>query len=115
MYNLASLLGYVKDGLVSKSPRFQVIDTEHVMDCGTGVEYHLYSDGLKLTHGDEVIMRSDSLKPHELEPLWAIQKMIGTELTTEVIKANRQRLSDLYEFPEPLAPELDDGATDYLG
>lgn len=111
MLNIASVLNFIKQGVIAKDPRFHIIDTEHVLDTVTGVKLHMYSDWFKLTHNDEVIATMRDFDPLSEQPLvWEIKNIITPVEVLEHYKLNykediknrRKKLSDYFENPMPI-------------
>ena len=126
MLNIHSIFKFILIGLQDKAERFVILDDEHVMDSNTGVELHLYDGWFKVTRGEEVIVEMDNLSDDEKSTLWEIK----TEITNPVVmqerkdnymgttKKRREKLSDLFEYPEPImvkSPIVETDTEDYVG
>lgn len=107
MLNIDSILIYIYNGVRSKDPRFVVLDDEHVLCTLTGVEFHLYDNAGKVTHGDNVVALIDQFNPRQKQMLFDIKKLISDPkvLAEKEIKFRAQAdeamalFSDLFENP----------------
>lgn len=126
MVNIKDILIYVHNGVKAKHPRFTVEDDEHVLDTKTGVEFHLYDDGGKVTHGDTVIAKMGYFTEQEKAVLFAIKKLItDPKVVAEkvahypvLVKEARASFSKLFEQPNPpkcLGPTEEENTVPYKG
>ena len=124
MYEIKSILDFVHEGVTENHPRFEVLDSEHVLDTATGIKYCLWDDYSTVKKGDEVIATSFDMTEAEKAVLWGIKEAITPPKVLQRKKkhyydtkyANRQAVSHAYEHPEPvhsLQPESD--TKPYLG
>lgn len=126
MLNLTSIFNYINEGLKANDARFVIVDNEHVLDTKTGVKLHLYDGWLKITHNDELIAEMANLSEAEHSALWEIKRtVVGDDVMKQreddyptITKERRERLSNLFEHPEPIvskAPAVEPDATEYEG
>ena len=126
MLNIHSVLKFILLGLEDAVERFKIVDDEHVIDSHTGVELHLYDGWFKLTRGDDVIIEMINFSEDEKQVLWDIKTIITEPATMKEREDNyisntqkrRQKLSDLFENPQPLkvkSPVMETGTVDYTG
>tara|TARA_R110000764_G_scaffold9950_3_gene31158 strand:+ start:571 stop:954 length:384 start_codon:yes stop_codon:yes gene_type:complete len=127
MLNIASILKFIKKGLVSGAERYVVVDDEHVLDTDTGVKLHIYDDWFKLTHNDEVIATMRDFDTTVEQPIiWDIKRLITPpeliekreESYMDDIKERREQFSNRFEYPEPVKGtniEMEVDAEEYTG
>ncbi|AUR86167.1 hypothetical protein NVP1083O_21 [Vibrio phage 1.083.O._10N.286.52.B9] len=126
MLNLNSIFQFMLSEMKSGGDRFIKVDDEHVIDSTTGVEYHLYDDSFKMTHNGKLIAKDDFFTKDEQCSIWEIKTLITDPALVEkrkaeyplMIKSGREKLSLLYENPQPLtvsAPILEDDTITYMG
>lgn len=126
MLNIKDILMYVYHGVQKKDPRFKVEDDEHVLDTKTGVEFHLYDDGGKVTHGDDLIAKIAYFAKPEQEILFEIKKLISNPATVKkklahypiMVKEAREVFAGLFEAPQPvhnMEPVIEANTTPYRG
>ena len=116
MLNINSIFKFLHDELTKGSSRIVKIDDEHLIDSKTGVEYHLYDDEFKITHNDDLIAKGAYFTKGEQSTMWAIKDLITDpvevarkkEAYPMTVKTARERLSSLYENPQPIQPVVDD-------
>lgn len=126
MVNIEDILNYVHNGVKAKDPRFEVLDSEHLVDTKTGVEYHLYDEGVNVTHGEYDITKKDYFSPKEQSILFEIKKLITDPAEVaqkiaeapKVIKNARELFADLYEHPRDVESDdviAEENTTPYTG
>ncbi|AUR84390.1 hypothetical protein NVP1055O_14 [Vibrio phage 1.055.O._10N.286.55.E9] len=126
MLNLNSIFQFILSDMKSGGNRFVKVDDEHIIDSTTGVEYHLYDDSFKMTHGGKLVAKDDFFTKDEQCSIWEIKTFITDPSLVEkrrneypvMIKEGREKLSLLYENPQPLTvsePILEDNTTQYTG
>lgn len=94
--------------------RYKIINDEHVLDIKTGVEYHLYDDYFKITYGDDKIAKMNDFTLDEQEIIWKIKQLITDpekvkqrlEEYPTLVKQRREKLSELYENPNPTSTKI---------
>lgn len=110
MLNILSILSFMLNNVESASPRFKIVDDEHIIDTHTGVELHMYNDWFKLTREDEVIATMPDFLAEEQKKVWELKQLItdptkavkSAKEATMQIKQRREMLSTLYENPQPI-------------
>ena len=110
MLNIASILKHILKSVSNKSPQYQVLDNEHVVDTKTSVELHLYDDWVKVTYNDDTVVTMSDLTQEEQGIIWEIKQLITDPAEVEHQKANyqellksrREKLASLFEQPQPL-------------
>ncbi len=126
MLNLDSIFNYILKGIQGGDERFVIIDDEHILDKNTGVKFHLYDGWFKITRNDEVVVEMDNLSKVEHVTLWGIKKAITDPVTMKerednyatTTKLRREKLSDLFEYPEPImvkSPVMEPDTEEYTG
>jgi len=126
MLNIKDVLVYVHNGVKKKDPRFKIEDDEHIIDTKTGVEFHLYDEGGKVTHGDDLIARMEYFTKDEQSVLFEIKKLITDPATVQkkiahypvMLKEAREVFAGLFESPQPtnvMEPEAESNTTPYRG
>lgn len=111
MYNIQSILEWMMHQIHSKNPRFEISpDYMHVKDNHTGIEYHLYDNWSKITHGDNTIATSHELTEDENKILWKIRELITPPNVMQQHQSNfhqriydkRSELAEHYATPKPV-------------
>lgn len=126
MLNIKDVLVYVYNGVKKKDPRFKIEDDEHVIDTKTGVEFHLYDDGGKVTHGEDLIAKMEYFTKDEQSVLFELKKLITDPVKVQkkiahypvMLKEAREVFAGLFESPQPtnvMEPELEANTTPYRG
>ena len=126
MLSILSVLKFIREAVNAKDSRYKVLDDEHVIDTSSGVELHMYSDWFKVTHNDVTIATKADFTRDEQEVVWLIKQSISdpeksiyiAENYTKLQKARREKLSDLFEKPTPVAgglPLAEEGTIEYQG
>ena len=109
MLNIKTILDFVHRGVATSDARFLVMDDEHVKDTKTGVEFHLYDDGGKITHDEKIIAKVEYFTEEEKAVLFEIKKLITDPAIVAkklahypvMIKEARATFSGLFEKPNP--------------
>ena len=126
MINIKEILMYTYKGVKAKHPRYKVEDDEHILDTKTGVEFHLYDDGGKITHGEDVIAKMCYFTKDEQEILMEIKKLITDPAVVAkkiahypvMVQEAREVFSGLFEEPRPInnmEPVEEENTTPYKG
>lgn len=126
MLNIKSILMFLYEEVKSQSPRVIVLDDEHVLDTKTGVELHMYDDQFKVTHNEDTVAVHNYFTKQEQEIVWAIKQLITDPIKAAkrleeypiILATSRERLSDLFENPEPVVdtgPVEEDNTVAYTG
>ena len=125
MLNIKSILKFVVSSMEAGLDRFVIINDEHVIDSKTGIEFHLFDEDFKITHGDKVIATKQDFTEDEQNHVMTMKYNItDPELSKErkekyplELKARREHFADLFENPEPTIPTLveEEGTVDYVG
>lgn len=126
MINILEILEYVYKGVRDDDPRFVVEDDEHVLDTKTGIEYHLYDNGGKVTYGEKIVARLEYYRKPEQMILMAIKNLITDPNVMEqkiahypvMLKEAREEFASYYENPTPVMnrkPEEEEDTTSYNG
>jgi hypothetical protein len=126
MVNIKDILMYVYAGVKNKGTRFTVEDDEHILDTKTGVEFHLYDDGGKITHGEKIVAKLEFFTREEQEVLMEIKKLITDPEVIKkkiahypvMVRESREAFANLFESPQPVeqkGPVLEENTTPYRG
>ena len=126
MIEIKSILRYCLVGIEGGDPRFKILDDMHILDTKTGVEFHLYDDSFKVTHGEDLIARSSQFTKEEQEILWEMKRLITDPVVAKKrqeefpakLVAARARFATLFETPEPVvtaSPMVEPDTVQYTG
>jgi geranylgeranyl pyrophosphate synthase len=126
MINILSILNFALTSLRAGDDRYKILDDEHILDTKTGVMFNMYDDVVDITRDDEVVLKLQYLTKDEQTVIWAIKQHITDPVKAKekemnypaMVKEQRERFSDMYENPNPVAsdfvePEPD--ASEYAG
>ena len=105
--------------------RFVILDDEHVLDSKTGIEFHLFDEDFKITHGDKTIATKQDFTEEEQTCVMAMKYKITDPILSKErkekypleLKARREHFANLFEYPEPTigAPIEEEGTDEYIG
>lgn len=124
MLNIRSILNHILKGITEKNPRYIVKDHEHVIDTQTGTELHMYGDWFKVGYKDVMVAKMSDFTSEEQDIVWCIKQAItdptkAKEYSDEYhaqLKKNREKFSDLFEYPEPVTSlKEEEGTVEYQG
>ena len=126
MLNIKTIFKFIEEGLESKLDRFVVLNDEHILDTKTGVEFHLFDEDFKITHGDKVIATKQDFTTDEQSCVMEMKDFItDPQLAKErrekypiELKKRREKFSDLYEYPEAAVNPnsiVEEDTVEYLG
>lgn len=125
MLKISSIIGFIENGVKNKDDRFVILNDEHILDSKTGVEFHLFDDDFKVTHGDKLIATKQDFSIEEQSCLMEIKELItDPQLSKErrekypmELKKRRELFSDLFENPQPTVNKVEEetDTTEYVG
>lgn len=126
MLNISSILKYMHENLMHYPDRYVIVNSEHIMDTKTGLEYHMYDDYLKVTRNDEKVMKLGDFTSEEQQHLWGIKGLITDPVEAkqkeqeypEKLKERREMFAHYHEHPEPLimkSPVMESDTEEYTG
>ena len=125
MLNIKSILKFVLLSMEGGADRFVVVDDEHVLDSKTGIEFHLFDEDFKITHGDKVVATKNDFSQEEQACVMQMKyKITDPELSRErkenypmELKARREHFAALFETPEPTIKTMieEEDTVDYKG
>lgn len=105
MLNIKSIFDFAANSMRAGENRFQVLDSSHIMDTVTGVEYHLYDDYAKFTRGDTELMTTFDMTPDENRSLMVMKELIAPAELKEGVMSRRydrrKLFAEAYETPIP--------------
>ena len=109
MLNIKSILKFILTSMEEGVDRFVVLNDEHVLDSKTGIEFHLFDEDFKVTHGDKVIATKNDFSEEEQSCVMQLKyKITDPTLSKErkekypmELKARREHFAALFETPEP--------------
>ena len=102
MVNLEVLFQQVKEGVLTDNPRYEVLDSQHIMDKDLGIEYHIYSDyknkPYRITKGEDELLTGVQMTENEA----GILMQLGGNLAKHFADKQREKLYQLvYKIPAP--------------
>lgn len=81
MVNLEVIFQQVYEGVISKNPRYVIVDCEHVMDNDLGIKYHIYIEyhekPYAISKDGKVLLTGVQMTETEAEILMSLGKVIG--------------------------------------
>ena len=109
----------------SEFDRFVILNDEHVLDSKTGVEFHLFDEDFKVTHGDKTIATKQDFTEDEQTYLMTVKYKITDPVLSKErkekypleLKARREHFASLFENPVPTIATLveEEGTDEYIG